>query len=275
LNLYVGKEVIMNKKRTFLILSLAMVGLILSTACLWPAGSATPELAGAVTQTWEALSAFSQQDADESPEPVDESQGDEETAPTATTTPGPPIIRVSVDTNCRSGPGLIYEYLGALMTYEEAEVLASSSLPGFWVIENPDSPGTECWVGEQYASIEGDTSGLPERTPPPTATPEESAPSLGSIAGFVYHDGNNNGHFGDPQDSPWINALMILMEGDCPGGPIITTTSTDNNGGYIFPDIPAGLYCVDTNNSIFIPADYEIDLDEGQHVVGINFRTTP
>jgi hypothetical protein len=265
-------EFIMIHKRTFYTFSLTMLGLILSTACLWPAGSATPELAGAVTQTWEALSAFSQQDADESPEPVDESQGDEEPAPTITSTPGPPIIRVSVDTNCRSGPGLIYEYLGALMTYDEAVVLARSSLPGFWVIENPDNLGTECWVGEQYASIQGDTSGLPVRTPPPTSTPEEPDTTPGSIAGFVYFDGNNNGHFGDPQDFPIPNAIISLLAGDCPGGQFIDSGHTDSSGGYIIPNLPPGLYCVASYNPTFLPAYYDIDLEPGQHVVGVNFR---
>jgi hypothetical protein len=273
LNLYVGKEVFLNKKRTYFILSLAMLGLILSTACFWPTVSDGSELSEAVTQTWEALGSFSQPVTEEPIEPVDESQGDEEPAPT--TTPGPPIIRVSVDTNCRSGPGLIYEYLGALMTYEEAEVLASSSLPGFWVIENPDNPGSECWVGEQYASIEGDTSGLPERTPPATPTPEEPAPSLGSITGIVYYDGNVNGYYGDPQDHPISNTIVVLKQGTCPGGSVLTTDLTDSGGAYAFDDLPSGSYCVQPSNPHYLPHHIQVVLEPGVHVVGVNFWELP
>jgi hypothetical protein len=184
-------------------------------------------------------------------------------------------MTVSVDTNCRSGPGLTYEYLGALMTYEEAVVLARGSEPGFWVIENPDNPGTECWVGEQYASIQGDTSGLPVRTPPPTATPEEPDTTPGSISGFVYFDGNNNGHYGDPQDAPIPGIVVFLQRGDCLTGTTILTSTTLVDGSYSFINLSPDTYCVKSSSPIYLPNDYEINLEPGQNVVGINFRSTP
>jgi hypothetical protein len=269
------EEGIMNHTRISTILSLATLGMILSTACLWPSAAAVPESNAAITQTWAALSAFSQQETEEPSDVEDEPQSEEQPEATSTSTPGPPMISVSVDTNCRSGPGLIYEYLGALMTYEEAEVLAQSTVPGFWVIENPDLLGSECWVGEQYASIQGDTSGLPVRTPPPTATPEETAPSLGSIAGFIYYDGNNNGQFGDPQDSPIPNIGVSLLEGHCSAANVVFAhTNTDAGGGYIFTDVPPGQYCVVSGNINWVPLFYNIDMD-GQNIVGINFRDLP
>lgn len=261
----------MIRPRTLTILFIATLCLMLSTACLWSAQSTSTELSGAVTQTWEALNRFSGQPSEEPPTAVDEPQEDEITP---SDTPGPPMMHVTVATNCRSGPGTLYDYLGALLTGELAEVLARGSEPGFWVIENPDNPGTECWVGEQFAVIEGDTSALPERASPPTPTPEEYAPTLGSIAGFVYYDGNNNGHFGDPQDTPLVNALINLLEGDCPGHPPFRHAHTDSSGGYIFSDLPAGRYCVNPDNPTYLPATYEIDID-GQHAVGVNFRTVP
>jgi hypothetical protein len=265
----------MNDKRLLYILGLAMLGLFLSSACLWPTAATSSDLAGAVTQTWEALSAFGQQATEAPPQPVDESATEEEAAPTMGSTPGPPMMSVSVDTNCRSGPGLLYDYLGALMTYEQAEVLAIGSEPGFWVIENPDNPGTECWVGEQYASIQGDTTGLPIRTPPPTATPEVPDTTPGSISGFVYFDGNNNGHYGDPQDAPIPGIVVALQRGDCLTGTTIQTSTSLVDGSYTFINLPADLYCIRIFNPIYLPHHYEVNLDPGQHVVGINFRTTP
>lgn len=267
----------MDYKRTFCILILTMIGLILSSACIWPAVSAASSLSESVTQTWEALNAFGQQATEESPEPSDESQADEEPTPTATPTPGPPLIHVSVDTNCRSGPGLIYAYLGALMTYDEAEILARSSLPGYWVIDNPDQPGTECWVGEQYASIVGDTSGLPVRTPPPTPTPEEPDILPGSISGYAYIDGNNNGQHGDPQDSGMVGALVWVSEGSCPGSTKLAEVLIDSSGYYIFNDLPPGNYCV---KRLYlpqptIPLSHDLVLNPGENLQEINFRYIP
>jgi hypothetical protein len=252
---------------------LGLLTLVVSSACIWPTVSAPSDLSAAVTQTWEALSRFSRQTTEESPVAIESTQGQEQQAPTATSTPGPPMMSVSVDTNCRSGPGMDYEFLGALMTYEQAEVLAQGSEPGFWVIENPDNPGTECWVGEQYASIQGDTSHLPVRTPPPTATPEEPAPSLGSVAGFLYHDGNHNGQYGDPQDSPLPNLGVHLLLGHCSAmNAVFAYTTTNSAGGYSFSDVPAGPYCLVADGIGWLPSHYDIDMD-GQHLVGLNFRT--
>jgi hypothetical protein len=265
----------MNQNRTSLILILGLAILVVSGACLWPSAAAAPESANAITQTWEALSAFSQQETEEPSVVDDGSESDEQTDPTPESTPGPPMISVSVDTNCRSGPGLLYEYLGALLTYEVAEVLARSSLPGFWVIENPDNPGTECWVGEQYASIQGDTSGLPERTPPPTPTPEDPDTTPGTISGIVYFDGNNNGHYGDPQDSPITGVVVVLQRGDCLTGTTIVTSTTLVDGSYTFINLPPDTYCIRPTSPIYLPNNYEINLAPAQNVVGINFRTTP
>ncbi len=81
-----------------------------------------------------------------------------------------PSVSVSVDTNCRSGPGKEYDYLTNLPVGVKAEVVGkyTSSNPVYWIIKR-DS--TTCWLWGQYATVEGDTSSLPEMTPPPTPTP--------------------------------------------------------------------------------------------------------
>lgn len=92
--------------------------------------------------------------------------------PTITQTPTPdkPMVSVSVNTNCRKGPGLQYDIVGALAVGEQAEVIGVAETANYWVIRNPRQAG-ECWLWGQYATVVGQISGLPRRTPPPTPTP--------------------------------------------------------------------------------------------------------
>ena len=83
--------------------------------------------------------------------------------PTNTSTPVVPIIEVSIDTNCRSGPGKEYDMVGALLVGETTEILAASSVPNYWIVDNPVYPGHECWLWARFATVSGDTSQLPVR----------------------------------------------------------------------------------------------------------------
>jgi hypothetical protein len=89
---------------------------------------------------------------------------------TNTSTSEVPMVSVSVDTNCRTGPGQQFDYVGALFAGETAEVVGKEEFGNYWIIKNPDRPG-ECWLWSQYATVNGNTSGLPVMTPPPTPTP--------------------------------------------------------------------------------------------------------
>jgi hypothetical protein len=82
-----------------------------------------------------------------------------------------PLISVSVDTNCRVGPGKIYDRLGALLVGETAEVAGIDPTGRYWYIRNPDQPGGFCWLWGEYATLAGNTGSLPIFTPPPTPTP--------------------------------------------------------------------------------------------------------
>lgn len=91
---------------------------------------------------------------------------------TASPTSAPPRIRVSENTNCRSGPDSSFEFLGVLAVGEQAEVLAKSEVPDYWLITNPDNDAAEnCWLWGAYATIEGETQALPVITPEPSPTP--------------------------------------------------------------------------------------------------------
>ncbi|MFA5873603.1 MAG: SH3 domain-containing protein, partial [Anaerolineales bacterium] len=91
--------------------------------------------------------------------------------PTFTLTPEVPMVSVSVQTNCRSGPGTAYDILGILNVGQTAEVVGRSVYNDNWIIKLPSNPAITCWLWGQYATVVGNTAGLPIVTPPPTPTP--------------------------------------------------------------------------------------------------------
>ncbi len=88
-----------------------------------------------------------------------------------TFTPEAPKVMVSVQTNCRSGPGSDYDVLGVMNVGETAEVVGKSLYAGNWIIKLPSNPAITCTLWGQYATVIGDSSSLPVVTPPPTPTP--------------------------------------------------------------------------------------------------------
>lgn len=92
-----------------------------------------------------------------------------------TSTPTIPVVSVSQNTNCRSGPGIQYDLISSLLIGQTAEVVGKNSgVPNYWVIKNPEGSGT-CWLWGQYATVAGNTAALPEIPVPPTPTPSPTA----------------------------------------------------------------------------------------------------
>jgi hypothetical protein len=87
-----------------------------------------------------------------------------------TATSSVPLAQVSVNTNCRTGPGIIYDLVSALLVGQEAEVVARNADGTYWVIKNPGGSGT-CWLWGFYATVAGPTASLPVWDAPPTPTP--------------------------------------------------------------------------------------------------------
>ena len=147
--------------------------IIVALACNLPATQQVAPPAGnvdtAATQTSIALT----QAALQNPPPVQpEFTATITNTPTITPTGtlSIPMVSVSVNTNCRTGPGVIYDYLIALLVGEKAEVIGKYTTvnPPYWIIKKGS---TTCWLWGQYATVEGDTSKLPEMVPPPSPTP--------------------------------------------------------------------------------------------------------
>jgi hypothetical protein len=91
--------------------------------------------------------------------------------PTLTFTPLVPLISVSVATNCRNGPGKVYDLVGALLVGVVAEVYGRDPTNNYWYIRNTDWGAEYCWVWGGYATLTGPVLLLPVFTPPPTPTP--------------------------------------------------------------------------------------------------------
>lgn len=85
-------------------------------------------------------------------------------------TPSVPEVTVSQNTNCRTGPGLQYDNIGALLVTQKATVVGKNTPTGYWIINNPGKTGT-CWLYPQYATVSGNTANLQEYSIPPTPTP--------------------------------------------------------------------------------------------------------
>lgn len=121
--------------------------------------TSTPSLEATVTSTF-------------TPEPPTATPT-ETLTPTAifTFTPTVPLISVTVPTNCRMGPGKVYDMVGALLLGETAEVFGRDATNNYWYIRNPDTSPEFCWVWGQYAILTGPFMQLPVYTPPPTPTP--------------------------------------------------------------------------------------------------------
>lgn len=87
--------------------------------------------------------------------------------PDFTPTPEIPLISVSVDTNCRSGPGVLYPRVGILLVGETAEIVGREPKGEYWYIRNPDQNPEYCWVWGEYATISGNTLYIAYLSPEP------------------------------------------------------------------------------------------------------------
>jgi hypothetical protein len=102
------------------------------------------------------------------------------------------MVSVSTNTNCRTGPGTVFDIVGALVVGEQAEVVGKGEWGNYWIIKNPDGAG-ECWLWSNYATVTGPTDGLTVYSPPPTPTPAfvwagTWVVSIGSAEGGMYHE---------------------------------------------------------------------------------------
>lgn len=189
----------------------------------------------------------------------------------------PPTFTVSVNTNCRTGPGAVANFpiVGSVLIGEVAIVVGIGPDGEHAINNNLDGLG-DCWSWLFYAERHGDWSGLPVIPIPPLPP--------ASIGGLFWHDlcappfgpppptppegcvelgGGGYGANGILEaGEPGIPGVVLhLGSGACPSTGLETAT-TDANGLYSFSPQPAGTYCVsidplaDNNDLDLIPGGF-------------------
>ena len=246
----------MNVRKKIFILGLIFI--LALPACNLPSqapGTATPEvdIVATATALAKTLAApTSQPPTTEVPSSTPIPTNTSTITPTFTSTV--PMVTVSVNTNCRTGPSVVYNLVGALLVGEQAVIVGKFSVGNYWIINNPDASGT-CWLWGQYATVSGNTTGLPEYTQPPTPTPTltSTPPAPNAPTGFT------------------INKLCVLI----PPGPnfnyqfALQWNDTENEDGYRIYFNGALLVTLPTNTITYlhalgalgpgVPIKYEIE----------------
>lgn len=92
--------------------------------------------------------------------------------PTLTPTLAGVWLTVLENTNCRSGPGSIYDWVTLINAGQMTEAVARNPNNDYYYVHNPNSAGGFCWLWSKYSSITGNITTLPVFTPQPTPTPK-------------------------------------------------------------------------------------------------------
>ncbi len=90
--------------------------------------------------------------------------------PSATFTPEPTMAEVVRESNCRVGPGALYDLVAKYQVGQKLEVVAKDLGNTYWFVKNPEKPEEECYILAQNVTINGDTAALPKFTPQPSPT---------------------------------------------------------------------------------------------------------
>ncbi len=139
--------------------------------------------------------------------------------PTATATSSKPMVSVSVNTNCRLGPGTDFDIVSTLLVGEETVIVGRDPSGDYWYIRNIDNPSQFCWLWGNYATPTGDYASLPVFTPMPTPTPEYTATP---VPGFTISFNEIDGCGGKNLEFFITNNGSIILES-------LSITVTDND----------------------------------------------
>jgi len=90
--------------------------------------------------------------------------------PSLTPTVGLPVAQVIKASNCRAGPGGMYDLVLALKVGDTVEVVARDLGGGYVFVKNQNIAAEGCWVLQTNLTISGDLTPLPAFTPLPSPT---------------------------------------------------------------------------------------------------------
>jgi len=84
-------------------------------------------------------------------------------------------VKVSLTTNCRTGPGISYPKLTPLQAGKSVGLIGRDTTSSYWIIKDPGNTGRDCWLWSYYSTTTGNTTDLkvyavPDQTPRPSNT---------------------------------------------------------------------------------------------------------
>jgi len=125
--------------------------------------------------------------------------------------PGATTLSVSIDTNCREGPGIGYQAVDSVLAGQNVEVLGVDASGAYYIVRS--SNGVICWVWSNYATVQGDVNSLALMTPP--APPQNVAVNDWQDQIFIQssEDFSWQGHWvigapGNQTYADWYNAQV-------------------------------------------------------------------
>ncbi len=102
-----------------------------------------------------------------------------------TSTPEGVWLTVVENTNCRKGPGKVYDYVSTIKAGQQVQAVGRSPDNQYYYVQNINGNGY-CWLWVQYSTLTGNTGILPVYTPQPTPTfTVTPSPAPGISVSFV------------------------------------------------------------------------------------------
>jgi hypothetical protein len=99
-----------------------------------------------------------------------------------TTKPTFPYIILSAGTNCRTGPGVEYDLVGAYAADTKIPVLGKDSAKKYWVVASPykNDNNPKCWLDGRFVKESGNLGNVETYPVPPTPTSTPKPPTATS-----------------------------------------------------------------------------------------------
>ncbi len=174
--------------------------------------------------------------------------------PPFTATPSLPSVTANMNTNCRNGPGPIYDIVGSLKAGETSYAHGRNSTSSWWYIENLRSPGNFCWVWSGSTTLNGSTGQLAVLTPPP---PPATATTSGvgfksSYAARHKCSGDYYAFFGVTNNGGKDLQSASVKIRDMTAGTVLSSNASDNPFLTSTSDCPPGEDLLPVGDSAYV-----------------------
>jgi hypothetical protein len=166
----------------------------------------------------------------------------------------PATLKVTDNTNCRSGPGKNYTKLTTIPAGTTVTIVASYATGSFWIV-TPADGSANCWVQGDLGTVTGDTAILPEVTP--VASENKDTPAR---PGSLFYD----------FECPFGNLSTVLTWAD----------NADNETGYrvyrydqLIVELPANSRTYTDNTTITVGTSINYSVEAFNEVGASQQRT--